>query len=96
MKSNAHPLFSTYIGQDAHAIYLEVRIHDGARPWVLAHPLPRYEREGPAATASYLAKRYLVSRPDQLRYASVAAVTALLQTALEEYEAGDGLAMLKR
>jgi len=51
-------------------------------------PLPasRYQQEDVWQTAGYLAKRYLASRLDQLKYTSVAAVTALLQTALEGYE----------
>lgn len=66
-----------------------MRINDGSQPGVLVHDFQRYINDGPEATAAYLAKRYLVSRPDQLRYANLTVVGALLLTAIREYELGD-------
>ena len=53
-----------------------------SRPWVMTHAVSQYQQKGEWATARYLALRYLVSRPDQIKHTSVAALTALLQTAL--------------
>ncbi|KUG09016.1 hypothetical protein [Solirubrum puertoriconensis] len=92
MDSNARSLLSVNILLDPFAANLEVRINDGCRPWVLTHDFQRYLREGPLATAQYLAKRYLVSRPDQLRFISVPALSALLLAALEEHELRDACA----
>ncbi|MCR5890418.1 hypothetical protein LRS06_22075 [Hymenobacter sp. J193] len=52
---------------------------------MLAHSLRQYRQEGCWPTARYMALRYLVSRPDQLRHTGVVAVTALLQTAREPW-----------
>ncbi|UYZ61226.1 hypothetical protein [Hymenobacter latericus] len=92
MESNARSLLSVCIFLDPFAINLEVRINDGSRPWVMMHDFQRYLREGQLATAQYLAKRYLISRPDQLRFMNLANLSALLLAALEEHELRDACA----
>jgi hypothetical protein len=92
MNSTARVLLSARIGLDAYATNLEIRIHDGSRPWIITHAFERYIQDGPWPTAQYLAKRYLVSRPDQLQTTNLVTVAALLQAAMEEYELRDARA----
>ncbi|MCC3156412.1 hypothetical protein LJ737_04140 [Hymenobacter sp. 15J16-1T3B] len=92
MESNARFVLGAAVHLDPHATNLEIRINDGSCPWVITHDFQRYLREGQDATAAYLAKRYLASRPDQLRYCNLAVVTGLLLVAMEEYETRDACA----